>query len=50
MSRMIQKLDANATTGKSAERSCIGAYARACWIACPTSWAATATPVTLAPS
>ena len=42
MSSHIQMLDENATAGKSAERKRKNEYASLCWIACPTSWAATA--------
>ena len=38
----IQMLDVKATAGKSAERKRKNEYASLCWIACPTSWAATA--------
>ncbi len=41
-------LEANAVTGHSAERTVIGTYAFACWIACPTSCAATAVELIVA--
>ena len=41
-------LDANAVTGQSAERTVIGTYDFACWIACPTSCAATAVELIVA--
>ena len=47
-SRNVQVLEANAVTGQSAERTVIGTYAFACWIACPTSWAATAVELIVA--
>ena len=47
-SRIVQVLEANAVTGHSAERTVIGTYAFACWMACPTSWAATAVELIVA--
>ena len=40
----------NAATGQTAERSVMGTYALACWMACPTSWAATAVAATDRPA
>ena len=46
---MNHAFDANATTGHSATRARNGAYAFACWMAWPTSWAAIAVDATERP-
>ena len=45
-----QDREPNAAIGQIAERMVIGTYDFACWMACPTSWAATAVAATERPA